>query len=56
MFGLYALSGKVTAFLGPAVLAWATATSGNQRVGMATILGFFVVGLVLLRNVPDVRH
>ncbi|MGH6662680.1 MAG: MFS transporter, partial [Rhodospirillales bacterium] len=56
MFGLYALSGKVTAFMGPAVLAWATAAAGSQRAGMATILGFFVVGLVLLRNVPDVRR
>jgi len=56
MFGLYALSGKITAFMGPAVLAWATAAAGSQRAGMATILGFYVIGLVLLRNVPDVRR
>ncbi len=56
MFGLYALSGKVTAFMGPAVLAWATAAAGSQRAGMATILLFCVVGLLLLRNVPDVRR
>lgn len=56
MFGLFALSGKVTAFLGPAVLAWATAAAGNQRAGMATILVFLAAGLLLLRNVPDVRR
>ncbi|MEZ5936275.1 MAG: MFS transporter, partial [Alphaproteobacteria bacterium] len=38
MFGLYALSGKVTAFLGPLVLATVTELAGNQRAGMATIL------------------
>lgn len=54
MFGLFALSGRVTAFVGPAVLAWATAAAGSQRAGMATILGFFVTGLVLLlTKVPE---
>lgn len=52
MFGLFALSGKVTAFAGPMVLAWATALSGSQRVGMASILAFLLAGLVLLRRVP----
>ncbi len=56
MFGLYALSGKITAFVGPALLAWVTAAAASQRAGMATILAFFVIGLVLLRNVPDVRR
>lgn len=48
MFGLFALSGRITTFLGPAALGWATAASGSQRIGMATIVPFFVVGLVLL--------
>ena len=56
MFGLYALSGKATAFLGPAALAWATAAAGSQRVGMATIVAFFAVGMVLLLPVPDARR
>ena len=55
MFGLYALSGKATAFVGPAVLAWVTVLFDSQRAGMATILVFFVVGLVLLAGVPDRR-
>lgn len=53
MFGLLALSGRVTAFAGPALLAWATAAAGSQRAGMATILLFFVAGLaILLFKVP----
>lgn len=55
MFGLYALSGKATAFLGPAVLAWVTDAFQSQRVGMAVILGFFVLGGLLLLPVPDAR-
>ena len=55
MFGLYALSGKATAFMGPALLAWVTVAFNSQRAGMATIIVFFVVGLVLLAGVPDQR-
>ena len=55
-FGLYALSGKATAFMGPALLAWVTVAFGSQRAGMATILVFFVVGLAILSGVPDRRR
>jgi UMF1 family MFS transporter len=55
MFGLYALSGKATAFVGPAVFGWVTALSGSQRTGLATVLVFFVVGMALLLFVRDVR-
>ncbi len=57
MFGLYALSGKATAFLGPLILGTATDWTGSQRIGMATILGFFLVGgimLALMRH-PNLR-
>ncbi|MGB0747222.1 MAG: MFS transporter [Magnetospiraceae bacterium] len=53
MFGLYALSGKATAFLGPLLLAIATQISGSQRIGMASILVFLVVGLILLWPISD---
>lgn len=56
MFGLFALSGKATAFLGPAVLGWVTAVFDSQRAGMATIIVFFAVGLVLLVPVRDTRR
>ena len=47
-FGLFALSGKATAFLGPATVASITAASGSQRAGIAAIIAFFIVGLALL--------
>jgi UMF1 family MFS transporter len=48
MFGLYALTGKITAYIGPFLLGTVTFWTGSQRWGIATILGFFVVGGVLL--------
>ncbi|MBT5666403.1 MAG: MFS transporter [Rhodospirillaceae bacterium] len=53
MFGLYALSGKATAFAGPLLVGWVTAASGSQRVGMATIVVFFAIGLLLLLPVRE---
>ena len=53
MFGLFALSGKATAFLGPALLGWVTITMDSQRWGMATILVFFLLGLWLMRGVRE---
>lgn len=53
MFGLLALSGKATAFLGPAILGWATLAFASQRAGMATILAFWFLGLALLARVKD---
>jgi MFS transporter, UMF1 family len=51
-FGLYALSGRATAFLGPLSIAWATAASGSQRVGVTPIIALFIVAALLL---PMVR-
>jgi len=48
MFGLYALSGKATAFMGPALFGWVTALSGSQRVGLSTIIVFLAMGGALL--------
>jgi len=48
MFGLYALSGKLTAFIGPWLLGLMTLSFGNQRVGMATVIVFFAIGGILL--------
>ena len=53
MFGLYAFSGKATAFLGPAAVAFAADVFGSQRAGMSTIVIFFVVGALLMLRVRD---
>lgn len=57
-FGLYALSGKATTFIGPLAIAFATgffaseafglSTQDAQRLGVTPIIVLFVVGLVLL--------
>ncbi len=56
MFGLFALSGKVTGFIGPAVLGWATLEFDSQRAGMATVLVFLAAGFVLLLPVRDAAN
>ena len=53
MFGLFALSGKATAFLGPALLAIMTDAFASQRAGMASIVVFFIIGALLLLRVND---
>lgn len=53
MFGLFALSGKATAFVGPALLGWVTVTMDSQRWGMATIIVFFGIGLWVMRGVRE---
>jgi UMF1 family MFS transporter len=50
-FGLYALSGKATAFLAPALIAAATALTGSQRLGVSPVIALFLLGLVLLYRV-----
>ncbi|ODU53978.1 MAG: hypothetical protein ABS99_10185 [Acetobacteraceae bacterium SCN 69-10] len=52
-FGLFALSGRVTAFLGPAALAVVTAAFHSQRAGMGVIVVFLVAGAALLARVPS---
>ena len=48
-FGLYALSGKATAFLAPFLIALTTDLSGSQRIGFLPLILIFLVALVLLR-------
>lgn len=48
LFGLYALSGKATAFVGPALVGAVTLWADSQRAGMATIPVFFLVGALLM--------
>jgi UMF1 family MFS transporter len=55
MFGLFALSGKLTAFMGPAAVGWITLTTGSQRLGLSSVLLFFAVGLWLMRGVKEAR-
>lgn len=47
MFGLYAFSGKATAFAGPLMVGWLTYATGSQRIGMTTIIFLLTIGGIL---------
>ncbi|WP_243389714.1 MFS transporter [Arboricoccus pini] len=53
MFGIYALTGKVTAFIGPFLFGTATWLFSTQRAGMATILVMFLIGGLMLTRVRE---
>ena len=50
-FGLFALTGKVTSFIGPLLIGVVTAVTASQKAGMAVLVLFFVAGLALLARV-----
>ncbi len=52
-FGLFAFSGKVTAFMAPFLVATVTAATGSQRYGMAAIVLFLIVGMILMLPVRE---
>src|SRR3954465_6011815 len=50
-FGLFALTGRVTSFIGPLLIGAITAVTASQKAGMAALVLFFVAGLALLARV-----
>ena len=50
-FGLYALSGKATAFLAPLTVALATAATGSQQAGILPVIALFALGFALMTPV-----
>ena len=50
-FGLFSLSGRVTGFLGPALLALATTAFASQAAGMAVVVALMALGFALLLTV-----
>lgn len=52
-FGLYQLAGQATTFIAPFLVARATTMSGSQQIGIMPIIALFVLGLWLLRRVPN---
>jgi UMF1 family MFS transporter len=55
MFGIYALSGTATSFLGPLSIAVLTQVFASQRAGLTAGLIFLLGGLLLLRKVSAGR-
>ncbi|MEW5962640.1 MAG: MFS transporter [Pseudomonadota bacterium] len=54
-FGLFAFSGKVTAFVAPFSVALVTEATGSQRAGMAVIAVFILGGIALILPVRERR-
>ena len=50
-FGLFALTGKVTSFIGPLLIGVVTAATASQKAGMGVIVVLFLLGLTLLTQV-----
>jgi len=50
-FGLFALSGKATAFLAPILVSLTTMLTGSVQLGYIPVILLFLLGLVLLRSV-----
>lgn len=55
-FGLFALAGKVTSFMGPTLVALATSVFASQRAGLAVLVAFFLLGAWLLAGVKVERR
>ncbi|GAB5520873.1 MAG: MFS transporter [Rhodothermales bacterium] len=52
-FGFFAFSGKLTSFMGPLLVGQFTYLFASQRIGVATVLIFFIVGIFLLMRVRE---
>lgn len=52
-FGVYAMSGTATSFVGPLVIGLVTSLSHSQRIGIASGIVFMVAGMLLLLRVEE---
>ncbi|TWT14864.1 MFS transporter [Reyranella sp. CPCC 100927] len=52
-YGLFALSGRATTFMAPALIGVVTWLTNSNRFGMMVVLAFLVVGFILLWQVRE---
>ncbi len=50
-FGLFALSGKLTSFIGPLLVSTLTYISNSQRIGFSATIILLLIGLLILLKV-----
>ena len=56
MYGLFAMSGKATSFIGPMLFGWLTILFETQRAGMFVAVAFWLMGIIVLMFVkPTVK-
>ncbi len=54
-FGLFATSGKLTSFLGPALVGSATLIFESQRIGFSAVLILLIFGLIILYKTDGLK-
>ena len=52
-FGFYSVSGKIASILGPLVYGEISRITGDQRWAILSVIGFFVVGAIILQFVNE---
>ena len=55
-FGFYSFSGKVTSFIGPILFGTISYSFSSPKLGMASLLVLFAVGLLILTKVKNDRR
>ena len=50
-FGIYGLIGRATAFLAPALIAYVTAVTNSNNLGISPLILLFLIGLFLMLRV-----
>ena len=50
-FGLFALSGKSTSFIGPLLVSTITFISNSQKIGFSSAIALLLIGLIILLKV-----
>ncbi len=51
-FGIYDICGKGASVLGPALMGAATAITGSPRIGVSSLILFFLIGGIILLTLP----
>ena len=51
MFGLYALSGKITSFVGPWLVGLLVLTYDSQRIALSIVIPFLIIGGLILLTI-----
>tara|TARA_B100001250_G_scaffold179216_1_gene154075 strand:+ start:289 stop:1527 length:1239 start_codon:yes stop_codon:yes gene_type:complete len=52
-FGLFALSGKLTSFIGPLLVSTITFITNSQRIGFSSAIILLIIGLLILLRVKN---
>jgi len=55
LFGVFALAGKSTSFLGPLIVGGLTAVFESQRLGLIIVPVYFLLGWLIMHGIPEME-